>query len=396
MQQPATTTIDIYSAEVASDLFPVLEELRELSPVVHLPEHDVYMLTRYEEVREASGDWESFSSRYGVGLRDDFNDFIIGTILGTDPPEHDALRTILYDKLTPRALSALRPRIDGWAQELAAELVARGAFDACEDLAFQYPVTVVANLAGLPEEGRERFRPGADAQFAGFGPFTPYLAERIDDLVAYQQWMFTMSDPNVLAPGSWGASIMEAVAEGRVTPQDAATTINAFMTAGMDTTVNAISAMFRVFAEQPEVWDAIRRDPALIRPALAETLRLHTPVTGFFRVATRDLDVAGIRIPEGKRVLLHWASANRDPRHYDDPDEFRLERNPLDHLAFGYGQHSCPGRTLATIEIVALIEAFIPLVERFELSGAVVQGRNPVVHGLDSVPLTVTAAAAAA
>lgn len=197
----------------------MLVGLRELAPLVHFPQFDVWMLTRYEDVKEASGDWETYTSRHGVGLRDDFNDFIIGTILGTDPPEHDHLRAILYDKLTPRALSGLRPRVEAWARELAEELVARGSFDACPALAFEYPVTVVSNLAGFPEEGRERFHPGADAQFAGFGPFTDYLAQRIESLVEYQQWMQEMADPAKLSPDSWGSAVMDGVAEGRITPR---------------------------------------------------------------------------------------------------------------------------------------------------------------------------------
>lgn len=236
-----------------------------------------------------------------------------------------------------------------------------------------------------------RFHPGADAQFAGFGPISEYLAGRYQDLMSYQQGLDQMGDdPSILSPGGWGAVLMEAVAQGHISKFDAVKTLNGYLTAGMDTTVNAISALLRVLAERPDVWNAIRADSTRIRPAVDEILRLESPVTGFFRVTTRELDLDGTVIPQGARVMLHWAAANRDPRKYENPDEYVLARNPIDHLAFGFGQHFCAGRGLAALELAAIVEAFVPLVERFELDGEVIRSGNPVVHGLDSVPLTVT------
>jgi cytochrome P450 len=234
-----SSDVDLFSTEVAVDPYPVLAELRELSRVIHFPKYDVWMLSRYDDVKEASGDWETYTSRHGVALYDDFNKTLTGGVLATDPPEHDHLRAILYDKLTPRALRGLRIEVEGWAHEIADQVIDRGEFDACTDLAFEYPVTVMSNLLGLPEEGRERYRPGADAIFAGFGPLTEYLGQRIEALVKYNEWMDAVADPSKLTAGRWGATIMAAAAEGRLTRQEAVNTLKAFMTAGMDTTVNA-------------------------------------------------------------------------------------------------------------------------------------------------------------
>lgn len=388
-----STEADLFSPEVVADPYPVLAGLRDLGAAVYVSKYDFWLLSRYAEVREASLDWESFSSRFGVGLRKEFNQFLEGTLLASDPPEHDRLRSILYHKLTPPAMRSVRGDVETWARELASAVVAQGRFDACTDVAFVFPVTVMANLVGLPLEGRERFHPGADVQFAGFGPISDYLSGRYNDLLKYQQWLNSMGDdPSILTPGGWGAAVMEGVAEGRISKFDGINTLNGYLTAGMDTTVNAIGALFRLFAERPDVWTAIREDEQQIRPAIDEILRLESPVTGFFRVTTRELEIDGTVIPEGARVMLHWASANRDPRKYDDADRFVLTRRPLDHLAFGYGQHACAGRGLAMLEIAAIVEAFIPLVQRFTLDGDVVVGQNPIVHGLDSLPLAVTAA----
>src|SRR5699024_9139815 len=118
---------------------------------------------------------------------------------------------------------------------------------------------------------------------AAFGPATTqYMQDHFEDAVTYQEWMLGMADRSRLVPGRWGAKVMDAVAEGRITERSAITTLGAYMVAGMDTTVNALSALFHLFAARPDVWTAVREDPALIRPAVDEILRLESPVTGFF------------------------------------------------------------------------------------------------------------------
>lgn len=387
----AASDVDLFSPDTVADPFAVLDELRELGPVVHMTTHDFWLLTRYDDVRRAAEDWRTFSSAEGVALTPQFNQRLIGTVLGTDPPEHDALRAVLSDKLAPRGLSAVRAQVRDYADRLVDELVARGRFDGVADLAAVYPVNVVADLVGLPHEGREKLHPGADATFAGFGPWGSYVQEHSAALESYYGWMGAMANRSSLAPGGWGETVMQAVDEGRLTERGAVSTISAYMTAGMDTTVNAIAAMLRLFAERPEIWAALQADPALGRPLFEEVLRLESPVQGFWRLTTTDTEVDGVPVPAGSRVMLHWAAANRDPRHYADPATFDIRRNPLDHLAFGYGVHGCAGQGLARLEVSVLLDALLARVERFGLTGEVLRRGNPIVRSLKSVPLTVDA-----
>jgi cytochrome P450 len=388
----ATSDLDLFAPEVVADPFPILDELRELSSAVYMSEHDFWLLTRYDDVRAAAADWEAFTSAEGVALSPQFNESHKGSVLGSDPPQHDQLRAVLSDKLAPRGLSNVREEISAYAISLVDEMVAKGKFDGAVDVAWVFPINVVADLVGLPIEGRELMHPGADATFAGFGPFSPYLAEHFDQMITYQQWMGTMADRSKLTPGRWGATVMDAVDDGRLTQVGAIKTFSAYMTAGMDTTVNSIAALLRLFAERPDVWTKLRENPKLVGPVFEEILRLESPVTGFFRLTTREVNVGDVVIPKGARVMLHWAAANRDPRHYSDPTEFRIDRNPLDHLAFGYGVHACAGQGLARMEAITLLEAFIGRVETFALTAPAVRGRNPIVRSTDSVPLVVTAA----
>ncbi|MFB2587039.1 cytochrome P450 [Herbiconiux liukaitaii] len=389
---PAESDIDLFSAETVADPFSALDVLREAAPVVHMTGPDFWLLTRYADVRAAAADWETFSSAQGVALTPQFNANIAGSVLATDPPEHDQLRAVLASKLAPRGLAVVREQISTYARQLVGQLVERGSFDGVVDVARVFPINVVGDLVGLPYEGRERLHPGADATFAGFGPFTPYVLERLPLLEEYHKWMGTMADRSKLRPGGWGEAVMDAVDDGRLSMLGAVRTMSAYLTAGMDTTVNAIAAMMRLFADRPDVWEAFRANRKLAGPIFEEILRLESPVTGFFRVTTRDVDYDGVVVPAGARIMLHWAAANRDPRHYANPSAFEIDRNPLDHLAFGYGTHACAGQGLARLEVVTLLEAFAERVERFTLTGPVERRLNPIVRSLESVPLAVTVA----
>ncbi len=384
--------IDVFSPEVLADPYPAYRSLRDAGPVVQLSAHPAWAITRYADVRAALADWQSFSSASAVALDDMMNANLRGTVLASDPPEHDVLRNVLSQQLAPRALAKLRGEISERADALVAEAVARESFDAVTELCERLPVDVVADLIGLPAEGRGVLLPGADAVFAGFGPMGPGFAERMPTLLGYFEYMQSFDSRDKLVPDSWGAAIWDAVDDGRIAAESAVPLMTAFLSAGMDTTVHGMSAYVRFLAEDPELWAALKADPHLLAGGFEEALRLESPVQGFFRLTTRDVDVDGVLIPADTRVLLSFGSANRDERHYPDPDRFDIRRNPVDHLAFGYATHGCAGQGLARIEAQALIGALLRRVDRIELSGAPVQHENTIARGLEHLPVSVVPA----
>jgi cytochrome P450 len=206
---------------------------------------------------------------------------------------------------------------------------------------------------------------------------------------SYLHWIESIFTRETLTPGTWGTAILDAVDDGRLDQRAGLLQMNAFLVAGFDTTANAVGALLRLFADQPEVWAALRDDPSLTGPVFEETLRMWAPVKGFFRVTTREVRFGDVVVPAGARVLLHFAAANRDGRHYAEPDTFQLTRNPVDHLSFGYGVHGCAGQALARLEARSLVEALRSRVERFELAGESVQRDHPIICGLATLPLTV-------
>lgn len=388
----ADIDLDLFAAEHVRDPFPALSRMRQQAAAVYSTRWDFYVVTRYDDVKAVAADWKTFTSAEGVALTPEGNRAIEGTVLSTDPPDHTVLRGILAEQLAPRGLGKIRATMAEYAQRIVAEQVSRREFDVVLDISRVFPINVVGDLVGLPAEGREKLQPGADATFAGFGPLGDYLQAHVPEMVTYHEWLNTMGDRSKLLPGGWGEAIMDAVDAGIISQLSATRLITAFLTAGMDTTVNAISALMRLFAERPDVWDAFKRDRSLAAPIFEEILRYHSPVVGFWRVATRDALVGNVLIPQGAKVQLNWAAANHDPAKYPDPDEFMVERNPLDHVAFGYGPHACAGQGLARMEAVTLLEALAEQIDTIELAGEPVQSLNPIVRGLDSVPVRVTPA----
>jgi cytochrome P450 len=197
-----------------------------------------------------------------------------------------------------------------------------------------------------------------------------------------------------LTPGSWGAAAYEAADRGEISHEDAARMMGAFVVAGMDTTVNAIGSAIWLLAERPDQFAALRADPGLAKSAFEETLRFESPVLLFARGATRDAEIEGIRIAAGDRVVLLFGSANRDELRYPEADKYDITRNPLDHVAFGYGIHVCVGAGLARMEGPAILASLARRVETLECSGEPRRHLNNVIRGLASLPVSVTHAGA--
>jgi cytochrome P450 len=384
--------IDLFAPHVLVDPYPAYRVIRDLGPVVRLTAHPTYVIARYDDVRAALRDTEVFSSGQGVALTEMSNAAMAGNVIATDPPDHRTLRLILSEKLSLRPLRRLQADIEQRADALVAEVVRRETFDAVTDLAERFPVDVVADLIGLPAEGRETLLPGADAIFCSIGPMNDLLQERLPALMAVQEHLESVFDRERLTPGSWGASILDAVESGRIPHREGVMLLGAFLTAGMDTTVHAIGHYLRVLAERPDVWAALKADPTAVPAGFEEVLRLDAPAQGFFRITTADAVVDGLTVPAGSRVLLSYASAGRDERKYEYPDEFRLERAPREHLAFGFGVHACVGQTLARMEAKAVIESMLRRVEVLELAGDPERRLNSITRGLASLPLRVTRA----
>ena len=273
-------------------------------------------------------------------------------------------------------------------QAAADALVAAGSFDAVADLAVALPTSIVPDLIGWPQEGRENLLPWAAATFDLLGPPNARAEAALPRYAAMNEFAGKTVATGNLLPGSVAAGLLDAAQRGEIPIERCPVSLIDYLAPSLDTTISAIGSAVALFARYPDQWDLVRADPTLIPSAFNETLRLEAPVTQFARFTTTDTEVAGITIPAGAQVLVMFASANRDERKYDRPDEFDVRRNPLDMLAFGYGTHACAGQGLARLEGHAILTALAARVARFD-AGPAEPSLNNTIHALASLPVTV-------
>lgn len=367
---PATSDIDLFADDVLIDPYPTYTALRDLGSVVYLPTNDVYALTRYEAIRDALGDPETFSSVKAIGFNPGVNEALQGTSLASDPPVHTQLRAALSANLTPRALRGLSGQINEKADALVAELAASGSFKAIDALAREFPIEIVADLIGFSGDVKANMLRWGQAAMQVLGPLNQRTIENFDIAGELYAWCASVTADD-LAEGSIGRGIFDAEARGEIPEGTAGHIIHQYLGAGVDTTVASIGNIVALFGRYPEQFELVRQDPSLVSAAFAEVLRFWPPVHAWGRKTTRDVEIDGAVIPAGSQIAILFGAGNHDERHYDDPDTFDITRNPVDHLSFGYGPHGCAGQGLARMEGHAIIAALAKHVQSFRLGDEV-------------------------
>ncbi|PJM91977.1 cytochrome P450 [Streptomyces sp. CB01373] len=384
MSTPPTSDVDLFADEVVLDPYPVYAELRERGPVVHLPENDVYALTRYDVVRGALADWESFSSA-SIAFNPMANEALTGTSLASDPPVHTQLRATLTENLSPRALRGLKAGIETKADALVAGLVEKGSFEAIDALARAFPLEVVADLIGFTGHVRDNMLRWGQAAMQVLGPMNQRTAENFPIAGELYAWCSQVKADD-LAEGSVGRGIFEAEDRGAIPADTAGHIIHQYLGAGVDTTIAAIGNIVALFARHPDQLALVRENPSLVPAAFNEVLRFWAPVHAWGRRVTKDVTIEGAVVPAGAQVAILFGAGNRDPRHYENPDSFLVERNPVDHLSFGYGPHGCAGQGLARLEAHAVIEALSRRVERL-VAGPEVRVPSNTTRSIEELPV---------
>ena len=385
-----TSDLDLYSDEVLAEPYEHYRRLREAGPAVWLERHNVWVVARYDSVRAVLRDWKTFSSASGVAVNDVLNSAMRGNTLNSDPPLHDLLRNVVASRMTSQALRPTKEMIDQRAEALVERLVTQHSFDAVEDLAQALPLSIVPDFIGLPQEGREHLLDWAEATFNAMGPLNERCVDavkKLPDLFGYARQLAASGN---LQPGSFGAGVIEAQRDGRITEAQCPQLFTAYLVPSVDTTISAVGSAIWLFGRYPDQWDRVREDTSLIPNAFEEVLRLESPLQSFSRLATSDYDVEGISIPAGSRVVVLFASANRDERKWEHADTFDVTRNTSGHLGFGYGVHLCAGASLARLEGQAILGALARRVERFEL-GTSTRKLNNVIRSLRTLAVTVHA-----
>jgi 4-methoxybenzoate monooxygenase (O-demethylating) len=387
----AQSDLDPFSRGYLDDPHPAQEALREAGPVVRLTCYNVWAAARYQEVFAILNDWQTFSSARGAGLTDFKKEKpwrLPSLVLETDPPLHDRTRKVLDGVLSPAAMRGLRVGFAEAADRLIDELLERGSFDAVPEIAEAYPLEVFPDAVGMPRENRRFLLPYGNMVFNSFGPRNAFFEEAVRDAEPVLAWVQAQSQRGALSPDGFGAAVHAAADAGMLTAEEAPVVVRSILTAGVDTTVSGIGAAIYCLARFPDQFRKLRANPNLARAAFEEAVRYESPVQTFFRTTTRDVDIGGVPIGEGEKILMFLGAANRDPRKWERPDDYDIERRNAGHVGFGYGIHQCVGQVLARLEGECVLTSLARKVSSIEISGPIRRRFNNTLRGLASLPVT--------
>lgn len=392
----------LFSPATARDPYPYYRMLHERDGIEWSPDADAWLLARYDDVHAAFRQPEVLSSMppQASGPRTRF-------LLNSDPPEHTAMRQMVSRFFTVAMAREMEPAIRSLTRRLldsVADAVARdGAADLVRDVAGPLPVTVIAELLGLPPERRDDFKRWSDATVGGVNMPRRDLAIATIEM---NECFRALVDERRQHPGDDLVTRL-VTADEQMSDQELVGFCSLLLIAGNETTTNLISNLWLQLLGDPDSVATLRDDPGLAASATEEAMRYDAPVQAVWRTALRDLDEFGPRIREGQRVLLLQGASGRDPRRFADPDRFDVHRGDRGHLGFGSGIHFCLGTNLARLESRVVIEEMLdrfadltlageperilPALERPRRTGRPMVRRHPVVRGLHTLPVRAAA-----
>ena len=387
---PAETVEKDYFTDlsVLLDPYEYFEQIRAHGPIYQMKSRDVVVVTGFQESIDILLNTRDFSSWLNPDplaklpfeiTSDDISEQLDATsstnielMVSYDGEKHTAARSLLNPLFTPSRLKANEEFMRDYADEMVREMVAKGGCELINEVATPYVTMVIADLLGVPAEDREKFRAIIDS-----GP-PPGNMNAGDEGQSVHPLMMM------------GSFFARYIAERRETPQDDVMTEMALakypdgstpdamevvksamflFAAGQDTSAKLIGNAMRRLTEDPELQQQLREDRSLIPGFLEEVLRLEGSTKATFRIAKRKTMIGDMEIPAGKRVVVSMSAANRDPRRWDDPNEFRIGRPKIkEHLAFGRGAHTCAGAPLARAEVAVIMDRFFEHTSSIDLS----------------------------
>lgn len=363
----ALSDFDHLDASVASsDVLATYERAREGCPVAHVPSHGGYgLVTRHDDVRSVALDPDRFRSGDGV--------FIPPSGLPPVPPmEYDGAarrrwRTILQGALSPGAVKRAEPMIGEVIREHLAAFAGSGEAELVSQFAEPVPAKVIGRLIGLAPERAEEMREVALAAFGALG--TDEMPARMGAFAAFIQR--ELDERREAPAGDYISQLAQGELDGeRISDEEVPGVLVAFMLGGHHSTTAGLAGLVHHVLSVPGLRDGLRADPSLIPAAIEESLRCTTPLHLFARTVTEDTEIADVRVRQGERVMLNYHAANHDPRRYDDPERFRLDRAGRGHLAFGVGVHLCQGAALVRVQLRTAIRELLDVLPDLRLNGS--------------------------
>lgn len=377
--------LDLFGEASLKNPFADYRMLRDAGALVRLARPHVYAVGRFADVQAALRSSDRLISGEGVGFSDVFNAPKGMNVIQSDGELHDRLRVTVMRPLAPATINKARDDLKAMVATRVDALKGKGWFDAMPELASFLPVQAISHLVGLPEVGRERMLAWAAATFNLIGP----KQEPADLSAAMEVRDFIMGlAEDSVRDGSWAGELFAVTRSGKLSEVEARAAISAYLIPSLDTTILAKGHLLRNLAENVEQWESVKAQPALAKAAVIESVRLHSVLRWFSRVAAVDYEVDGAVLPRGARLMVLYGCANRDERRYEDSDRFIVTRDAKDQLSWGTGAHMCAGVHLARLEMEVLVEALIEADAKLE-AGEPELGVNAGLYGFTKLPLRI-------
>jgi cytochrome P450 len=397
---PYAVDFDPLAAEFRADPGPVSRSLRSSCPIHHNPEfagRGIWTLSQYEDVEQALRNHALWSVRFGAGpvrLPEEH----IGVLNSADPPLHTAQRSLISRAFTPRAVASMEPVISNIASELLDARVAAGSFDLVADFAYPLPVIVIARMLGISEARMADFKRWSDQIASGINQTPETIETRLQAINELHEYFRSIVRPLVelreqgeaLPEHLVGTLVGAELGERRLDEREIVMMLHQLLVAGNETTTSLLANLVYRLLTTPSQMDLLLAHPDLLDNAIEESLRLDSPIQGIFRENLEPVRIHGVDMDAYERTWMLIASANRDESMFDEPDEFRIDRDPTrlrQHVAFGVGVHYCLGASLARLEARVAMRELIARLPNLRLVGSGERVDGFIFRGFARLPV---------
>ncbi len=394
---------DLNSDAFNQNPYPLYHRMRDEAPVYWSDSWGCWMLTRYEDITRTLHDYQSFTSlgrlTASLDLPEPMWEKVAPLVrhysqglINVDPPDHTRMRKLVHMAFTPRAIRKMQSYVQDIVDRLIEEQLERGEMDVIWDFSYPLPVTVIAEMMGIPVADHAKFKAWS-GEIVGFmatpKPSAEVLLKSQAALLAMQQYFRDIFAKRRNEPeDDLITALARAELEGdKLTEEEAVSSCVTILIGGHETTTYLIANGFYALLQNPDQFRRLRDAPELDASATEEFLRYEGPFQRNRRIATRDLQIGGVNIKKGQLIVQFLGAANRDPTHFPNPDALDISRTPNKHLAFGYGPHFCLGAPLARLEAPTAIRALLQRLKNVRLAEDGLEWNSALFRGLKSLPI---------
>lgn len=382
---------DPFSDANIADPYPLFARMREMAPAVFVAPHNYYSVVRHVEAGIVASDSARFSTTGGVGLADIRKPGAWrprSPITEIDPPDHTRVRAALQKVLSPLVVKTWKEKFAARAEEIADQVVAKGRVDGVADISEAFVLDVFPSVLGV-DVPPDRIKMTGELNFNQIGPNNARTAAALERAAPIMDWYAKVLGREYMLPGGFGEKIYQAEDAGDFDKGTAPFHVRTFFRAGVDTTMAGIGSTLKLLAENPDQFALVKANPALIKGAFEEALRLESPAQIMFRITVGEVELGGVRLRADTKVGYQIGAANRDPRQWTDPDRFDVTRATTGvHRAFGVGVHACIGQMIARLEAESILGALIRRVSAIEPAGPARWRPVNTLRTLDVLPLS--------